>query len=159
MERDGLLVLKMDVVPIKNNMEGNLRMFKVLIDKQIPKINATVVLHKKTTKMDGKVNELKAVLNQEGQDILLIIANSVIGIQCSNSLHTSIMESSFFASLESRYKLQHCISLFTIFTRLRPCLDSIVYKVQHCLHEFIVYFSNDWAYLNDMIKYWNMAKK
>jgi hypothetical protein len=48
MERNGLLVLKLDVVS-----KAILRIVKAKINKQMPKINTTMVLHREETKMDA----------------------------------------------------------------------------------------------------------
>ena len=45
MERDSLPILKMDVV-LRATKKAIPRIFKALISKQIPKVNANVVLHR-----------------------------------------------------------------------------------------------------------------
>jgi hypothetical protein len=52
MERDGLLVLKMDAVS-RAIRKAIMKIVKALIDKQMPKVNASMVLQREEKKMDG----------------------------------------------------------------------------------------------------------
>jgi hypothetical protein len=52
MERNGLLVVKMDTIS-RALRKAILKIAKALIDKQIPKVNASVVLQREEKKMDG----------------------------------------------------------------------------------------------------------
>ena len=69
MERNNLLVVKMDAVS-RAITKAIMKIIKALIDKQIPNINASVVLQREEDRwghdMDCSAHDLEAVLNQGG---------------------------------------------------------------------------------------------